>query len=271
MGRHAALIGELESLVAAHPYQERLHAQLILALYRSGRQAEALEAYQSVRRVLSEELGLQPGQALRELEAAILRQDETLMLDGRPARPSPAPTRVRAGAAERTSEDELRPVTVLFADIVGSTELGERLAPDEVKALVGECVTQMSQAVEEYGGHVQAVAGDGVCAYFGVPHVREDDPERAARTALRIQEVVGEYARDIAGGLGNPGLRRPRRDQHGPGRGWSRGRGESADSRSRRRDERRRPTPVGSGARRDRRRRRDGPPARTSLRVRAAR
>ncbi len=100
LGRHAALIGELESLVAAHPYQERLHAQLILALYRSGRQAEALEAYQSVRRVLSEELGLQPGQALRELEAAILRQDETLMLDGRPRgrrprRPRSCPRRRR--------------------------------------------------------------------------------------------------------------------------------------------------------------------------------
>ena len=200
LGRHAALIGELESLVAAHPYQERLHAQLILALYRSGRQAEALQAYQSVRMVLNDELGLQPSQALRGLEAAILRQDAALTLDSRSdPTPAPAETPKRAQA-----EDELRPVTVLFADIVGSTALGERLEPEEVKALVGECVTQMSQAVEEYGGTVQAYAGDGICAYFGVPQVREDDPERAARTALRIHEVVGEYARDIAEAWGIP-------------------------------------------------------------------
>ena len=67
-----------------------------------------------------------------------------------------------------------------------------------MKALVGECVTQMSHAVEEYGGTVQAYEGDGICAYFGVPQAHEDDPERAARTALRILEVVGEYAHDIA-------------------------------------------------------------------------
>ncbi|HEX2303366.1 MAG TPA: adenylate/guanylate cyclase domain-containing protein [Gaiella sp.] len=98
--------------------------------------------------------------------------------------------------------DELRPVTVLFSDIVGSTALGERLAPEEVKALVGECVSRMSRAVEEYGGFVQAYAGDGICAYFGVPTAHEDDPERAARAALRILAVVGEYARDIEAAWG---------------------------------------------------------------------
>jgi class 3 adenylate cyclase len=98
--------------------------------------------------------------------------------------------------------DEVRPVTILFADIVGSTALGERLAPDEVKALVGECVTMMSRAVEEYGGMVQAYAGDGICAYFGVPAAHDDDPERAARTGLRILEVVDEYSRDVEAAWG---------------------------------------------------------------------
>ena len=70
LGRHSQLVGELELLVAAYPYQERLRGLLMLALYRSGRQAEALEAYQDARRVLSEELGLEPGEALRELETA---------------------------------------------------------------------------------------------------------------------------------------------------------------------------------------------------------
>jgi class 3 adenylate cyclase/predicted ATPase len=100
------------------------------------------------------------------------------------------------------AEDELRPVTALFADVVGSTALGERLAPEEVKALIGECVSRMSRAVEEFGGTVQAYMGDGICAYFGVPVAHEDDPERAARAALRIIHVVGEYGRDIEAAWG---------------------------------------------------------------------
>ncbi|HEU0303523.1 MAG TPA: BTAD domain-containing putative transcriptional regulator [Gaiellaceae bacterium] len=86
LGREAALVTELESLVAEHPYRERLRAQLMLALYRSGRQADALDAYQAGRRVLQNDLGLEPGNELRDLEAAILRHDEALS----PALPVPA-------------------------------------------------------------------------------------------------------------------------------------------------------------------------------------
>lgn len=78
LGRHAALAAELEGLVAEHPYRDRLRRQHVLALYRSGRQKEALEAFQAARRVLDEELGIQPSQELRELERAILRQDPEL-------------------------------------------------------------------------------------------------------------------------------------------------------------------------------------------------
>ena len=78
LGRHAQLVGELEALSAANPYQERVAAQLMRALYRSGRQAEALDVYRAVRSRLDDELGLQPGQELRDLEAAILRQDAGL-------------------------------------------------------------------------------------------------------------------------------------------------------------------------------------------------
>jgi eukaryotic-like serine/threonine-protein kinase len=77
-GRHAELIGELEALVAGHPLRERPRAQLMLCLYRAGRQAEALEAYQSARTLLVEELGIEPGRPLRELHTAILRQDAAL-------------------------------------------------------------------------------------------------------------------------------------------------------------------------------------------------
>jgi DNA-binding SARP family transcriptional activator len=78
LARHADLVGELEGLVAEHPVRERLRAQLMLALYRSGRQAEALEHYQDARRVLTEELGLEPGEALKDVQRAILAQDPAL-------------------------------------------------------------------------------------------------------------------------------------------------------------------------------------------------
>jgi YVTN family beta-propeller protein len=78
LGRHADLVPELEALVAQHPLREKLRAQLMLALYRSGRQAEALETYQEARRLLVGELGLEPGGALRSLEQAILNHDPAL-------------------------------------------------------------------------------------------------------------------------------------------------------------------------------------------------
>jgi DNA-binding SARP family transcriptional activator len=80
LGRHAALVAELDALAAEHPLRERLRGQLMLALYRSGRQAEALAAYQTTRRVLVDELGIEPSAALQELERAILRQDPALEL-----------------------------------------------------------------------------------------------------------------------------------------------------------------------------------------------
>jgi DNA-binding SARP family transcriptional activator len=77
-GRHDELVGELEALVAEHPLRERLRGCLMTALYRSGRQAEALNAYQNARRALVDELGIEPGPGLQELERAILRQDPAL-------------------------------------------------------------------------------------------------------------------------------------------------------------------------------------------------
>ena len=77
-GRHVEVVGELETLVAEHPLRERLRLNLMTALYRSGRQAEALDAYQEARRALVDELGIEPSSQLRELERAILRQDPSL-------------------------------------------------------------------------------------------------------------------------------------------------------------------------------------------------
>src|SRR4051794_7889993 len=80
LGRHAELVAELEALIAEHPLREGLRRQHMLALYRSGRQAEALEAYHAARRALVDELGIAPSPMLQELEGAILRQDRSLDL-----------------------------------------------------------------------------------------------------------------------------------------------------------------------------------------------
>jgi DNA-binding SARP family transcriptional activator len=78
LGRHAELVAEIDALVGEHPFRERLRAQLMLALYRSGRQADALAVYTATRKLLVDELGIEPGTALHELEAAILRHDPDL-------------------------------------------------------------------------------------------------------------------------------------------------------------------------------------------------
>jgi DNA-binding SARP family transcriptional activator len=81
VGQHGSLVGELEQLVVEHPFRERLYAQLMLALYRSGRQADALRVYRRAYRILRDELGVLPGPALRDLEAAILRHDAELIAE----------------------------------------------------------------------------------------------------------------------------------------------------------------------------------------------
>ena len=101
-GGHRELIGELETLTAAHPLRERLWAHRMLALYRAGRQAEALRAYRDLRAILTGELGIEPSPALRELEGRILRQDATLA--------PPAPGEDRADGPGARSEAE-PPVT----------------------------------------------------------------------------------------------------------------------------------------------------------------
>ncbi|MEZ0285907.1 MAG: BTAD domain-containing putative transcriptional regulator, partial [Thermoleophilia bacterium] len=98
LGRHTEVVGEIEALIARQPLRERGRGQLMLALYRGDRQAEALAAYQDARRALSEELGIDPSAALRDLERRILQQDPGLALAPRPA-PRPAPQRPAAASA----------------------------------------------------------------------------------------------------------------------------------------------------------------------------
>ena len=97
-------------------------------------------------------------------------------------------------------------MTAVFADLVGSTALGERLDPEELKLVVGEAIARMIGAVEAFGGTVKDLAGDGVLALFGAPTAHEDDPERAVRAALRIVEEIAEYAREVERAWGIDGF-----------------------------------------------------------------
>jgi DNA-binding SARP family transcriptional activator/tetratricopeptide (TPR) repeat protein len=97
-GRHSELVGELTQLARDHPWRERFHAQLMLALYRCGRQAEALEAYQRTRRLLVDELGVEPGRELRGLQAGILAADPRLAEPGSWTRDYPRPDAPAAGS-----------------------------------------------------------------------------------------------------------------------------------------------------------------------------
>jgi DNA-binding SARP family transcriptional activator len=143
-GRHDLLLAELRSLVGRHPLRERLHGQLMLALYRAGRQAEALDAYRRARQTLVEELGLEPGEELKRLERAMLEQDPALDLSeearvaaqmpGRPPAPGrslivapsslPALDAVLALARPLASERELIVIAIAAPAELGDTASG---------------------------------------------------------------------------------------------------------------------------------------------------
>jgi ABC-type oligopeptide transport system substrate-binding subunit/class 3 adenylate cyclase len=102
--------------------------------------------------------------------------------------------------------EERKVLTAVFADVVGSTALAERLDPEDVKLVVGEAIARIVGEVESLGGHVKDLAGDGVLAFFGAPTTREDDAERAVRCALRIVGEMEEYAHEVRRGWGAEGF-----------------------------------------------------------------
>jgi DNA-binding SARP family transcriptional activator len=129
LGRHAELVGELSSLAARYPLQERLRAHLMLALYRSGRQAEALDVYRETRRMLADELGLEPGQVLRDLEHAVLAQDPSLDPPPRPGKPAAA-AKAAVAEPERPRHKHRVAATVLVAAALGAAGVLTALALD---------------------------------------------------------------------------------------------------------------------------------------------
>ena len=131
LGRHDELVAELETLVAEHPLRERLRSYLMTALYRSGRQAEALDAYQVARRALVDELGIEPSAALSELELAILRQDPSLDFKAAPAAvPETAERSILVAITQEHGVDTLLAVAESLARNPPRVVILARLVPD---------------------------------------------------------------------------------------------------------------------------------------------
>ena len=140
LGRHDQVIGELEALIAEQPSRERLRSLHMLALYRAGRQADALEAYQRARQTLLDQLGLEPGPELRDLEQAILRQDEALSRRPLPQSNVPVPASTLVGRRRELEEvtNALRGPTRVLT-LTGPGGCGKtRLAIEAANVLAGE-------------------------------------------------------------------------------------------------------------------------------------
>jgi class 3 adenylate cyclase/tetratricopeptide (TPR) repeat protein len=191
-GRERDVVAELQPLVAEHPFRERLHALLMLALYRSGRQTEALDVYRETRRLLAEQLGLEPSENLRQLERRMLAHDPELevrppeaMAPAKPTRPPEQPIRAR------------RPATVVFADLVGSTGLGEQLDPESVHAVLDRYSRISTTVLERHGGTVEKFIGDAIVGIFGLTDVHEDDALRAVRAAVELRDAAAELGEEL--------------------------------------------------------------------------
>jgi DNA-binding SARP family transcriptional activator len=208
-GRHGSLVGELEQLVREHPLRERLRAQLMLALYRSGRQAEALEAYQDARRTMVEELGIEPGRSLRDLHKAILEQRPTLDPEAsEKSAPSSSrslsPASSTAAVLERDQRPERKTVTVVHVQVALASEDLVDVDPEILGKVMSRAFDETRSAVEAHEGTVQTITGDSLTSVFGLPAVHEDDAARAVRAA----EEIGARLLDLAHRIEDAGGRR---------------------------------------------------------------
>jgi predicted ATPase/DNA-binding SARP family transcriptional activator len=222
LGEHVAAVGELQAMVAEHPYRERLHAQLMLALYRSGRQADALDAFRHARRTLVENLGLEPGRELQQLENAVLAQDPALdLLLVEPPRPrpvavpalpaSPGPLIGRDAdldaAAALLAEPGVRLITLTGPGGIGKTRLALELARREAGRFADGArfvplgtIEDPERVLPEFARALEVPEDDGPSALAGFVADRElllvaDNLEQVVDAAPDLGELLAASPR----------------------------------------------------------------------------
>jgi class 3 adenylate cyclase len=195
-GRHGDVVGELESLIREHPLRERLRAFLMLALYRSGRQADALDAYRSAREILVEELGIEPGPELRSLQERILHQDPEIATPATQVvgRPMVASGSAPGGAAV---SDVRKSVTVVCCHVSASSVAGEGLDPERMTAVMPRALEVAAAAFRRHGGIVEKLMGGAITAVFGIPELHDDDALRALKASHDLTRELGSLHSDI--------------------------------------------------------------------------
>ena len=193
-GRAAELVPELEALVEQHPLRERVRGQLVLALYRSGRQADALETYQAARQTLVEELGVDPSPELQALYKGVLTQDDALAapLPARHASRLPTPPTPRIGRGRELEElggilrrDNVRLLTLVGPGGTGKTRLGIALAAEAEADYAQRAAFVPLATLEDATLVPSAIARE-----LGVQELTDEEPVETVARALRDQELL---------------------------------------------------------------------------------
>ena len=191
LGHHGPLLATLEALVEEHPYRESLREQLMLALYRSGRQADALEAYRRARLTLVDELGVEPGPELQSMQQAILRHDPLLE--------APPQADLFATAPRTDDADRRKPIAVAFVDCASDAEDADPETPGERRAAL-LCTGRHRGRAARRGP--RRLPDGRTMAVFGAGTAHEDDALRAVRAAAEARDELAVLGGELAASAG---------------------------------------------------------------------
>jgi DNA-binding SARP family transcriptional activator/tetratricopeptide (TPR) repeat protein len=184
LSRHPDLVQELTKLVAENPYREQLRAHLMLALYRCGRQVEALGAFRDARQVLVRELGIEPSRELQQIQERMLAHDPAL---DSPLRAEAVPDRVQV---HQQRVDPARRLVTVAAIFVRAK--GPGIDPESMHRISEEHSAMCRDVIQRHGGSVQGYGGNTIIGVFGLADLHEDDAARAGRAAVGIRDAVAE-------------------------------------------------------------------------------
>lgn len=206
LGRHTALAPELEALITENPFRERMRAQAMLAQYRSGNQQRALSVYRDAYNTFTEELGIEPGPELQDLEVAILTHDPALA-----SMPVAVGGAEGAGIFEERSTAEAwlsesrRFVTVMYVDL--RMAASARPDPEAHRRVTRQAHGKIAEVLHRHGGTTQGSIGGVSVGVFGIPIAHEDDPMRGVHAALEtIQALAAPGADGHAGPVARIGV-----------------------------------------------------------------